>query len=54
MTGWMTADVLIFAIAAYVATGGVLKLIAARRAALLAELEADIAKQQAASAPSNP
>ena len=48
MTGWMTADVLIFVVAAYLATGGFLKLISARRAALLAELEADIAKQQAA------
>ena len=48
MTGWMTADVVIYVVAAYVAIGGVLKLITARRAALLAELEADIAKQQAA------
>lgn len=48
MTGWMTADVVIYIVAAYVAIGGVLKLIAARRAALLAELENDIAKQQAA------
>lgn len=53
MTGWMTADVVIYAVAAYLATGGVLKLIAARRAALLAELEADIAKQQAANAPAH-
>ena len=48
MTGWMTADVLIYAVATYLATGGLLKLISARRAALLAELEADIAKEQAA------
>jgi hypothetical protein len=48
MTGWTTADIVIYVVAAYVAVGGVLKLIAARRAALLAELERDIAKQQAA------
>jgi hypothetical protein len=48
MTGWTTIDVVIYVVAAYVAIGGVLKLIAARRAALLAELERDIAKQQAA------
>jgi hypothetical protein len=48
MTGWTTADVLIYAVAVYVAVGGILKLIAARRAALLAELERDIAKEQAA------
>jgi len=47
MTGWTTADILIYVVAAYLAVGGVLKLIAARRAALLAELERDIAKQQA-------
>ncbi len=48
MTGWMIADVLIYVVAAYLATGGLLRLIAARRAVLLAELDADIAKQQAA------
>ena len=54
MTGWMTADVLIYAGAAYLAVGGLLKLIAARRATLLAELEADIAKEQAAKAHAHP
>jgi hypothetical protein len=46
MTGWMSADVVLYIVAAYLATGGFLKLIAARRASLLAELERDIAKEQ--------
>ncbi|MGC4004961.1 MAG: hypothetical protein QM811_18360 [Pirellulales bacterium] len=52
MPDWTTADYVIYAVAAYVAVMAFLKLFAARRATLLAQLEADIAKEQAKTKPS--
>lgn len=46
MSGWTTADWLIFLLACHIAIIGFLKLLANRRATIFKQLQSDIKKQQ--------